>query len=66
MSNTADMLRTQIIKLVGEYYQVAFPTHKFRSGESSIPYAGRVFDDGELVNLVESALDFWLTSGHCQ
>jgi len=63
VSNTADTLRTQIIKLVGEYYQVAFPTHKFRPGESSIPYAGRVFDDGELVNLVESALDFWLTSG---
>lgn len=63
MSNTADTLKTQIIKLVGEYYKVAFPTHKFRPGESSIPYAGRVFDDGELVNLVESALDFWLTSG---
>jgi len=63
VSNAADMLRTQIIKLVGEYYKVAFPTHKFRPGESSIPYAGRVFDDGELVNLVESALDFWLTSG---
>ena len=64
MSNTADTLRMQIIDLVREYYKAAFPTHRFRPGESAIPYAGRVFDDEELVNLVEAGLDFWLTSGH--
>ena len=63
MSNTADTLRMQIIDLVREYYKAAFPKHKFRPGESAIPYAGRVFDDEELVNLVEAGLDFWLTSG---
>ena len=63
MSNTADTLRTQIIDLVREYYKAAFPTHKFIPGESLIPYAGRVFDDEELVNSVEAGLDFWLTRG---
>lgn len=63
MSNTADTLRMQIIDLVREYYKAAFPKHKFRPGESAIPYAGRVFDDEELINLVEAGLDFWLTSG---
>ena len=28
-----------------------------------IAYAGRVYDEEEMVNLVDSALDFWLTSG---
>jgi len=63
VSNTADTLRMQVIDLVREYYKAAFPKHKFRPGESAIPYAGRVFDDEELVNLVEAGLDFWLTSG---
>lgn len=63
MSNKADTLRMQIIDLVREYYKAAFPKHKFRPGESAIPYAGRVFDDEELVKLVEAGLDFWLTSG---
>ena len=63
MSNAADTLRTRIDDLVREYYKAAFPTREFIPGESSIPYAGRVFDDEELVNLVEAGLDFWLTTG---
>ena len=35
----------------------------FTPGESRIPYAGRVYDDKEMINLVDSALDFWLTAG---
>lgn len=31
--------------------------------KSYIPYAGRVYDEEELVNLVDSALEFWLTNG---
>jgi len=63
VNNTADTLRMQVIDLVREYYKAAFPKHKFRPGASAIPYAARVFDDEELVNLVEAGLDFWLTSG---
>jgi CDP-6-deoxy-D-xylo-4-hexulose-3-dehydrase len=53
----------RITDLVRQYYKAAFPKYEFRPGESPIPYAGRVFDDEELVNLVEAALDFWLTTG---
>lgn len=63
MSNNANTIRTQIINLVRQYYTAAFPTDDFRPGESPISYAGRVFDDDELVHLVESGLDFWLTTG---
>ena len=36
---------------------------QFIDGETRINYAGRVFDDKEMINLVDSALDFWLTNG---
>lgn len=63
MNSAADLLRTQVIDLVREYYKAAFPTREFIPGESPVPYSGRVFNDEELINLVEAGLDFWLTSG---
>ena len=57
------MIRKQIIELVKTYYQEEFKKNtKYISGEK-IPFSGRVFDQDEIVNLVESSLDFWLTSG---
>ncbi|MBF0460529.1 MAG: lipopolysaccharide biosynthesis protein RfbH [Magnetococcales bacterium] len=35
----------------------------FIPGQSRIPYGGRVFDEQELIHLVDSSLDFWLTTG---
>jgi len=35
----------------------------FVPGKSKINYAGRVFDQREIANLVDSSLDFWLTAG---
>jgi len=38
--------------------------HKeFVQGKSYIRYAGRVYDEKEVISLVDSALDFWLTAG---
>jgi len=59
----ADVFKAQIIELTKQYYAAAFPERPFVPGESSVPYAGRVFDAGELIFLVEAALDFWLTTG---
>ena len=56
-------LRAQISDLVREYHQEAFPAEEFVPGETPLRYAGRVFDDRELVHLVDSSLDFWLTAG---
>jgi CDP-4-dehydro-6-deoxyglucose reductase, E1 len=55
-------LRNQILKLTREYYIEEFSKNQFNPGER-IPFSGRVFDSEEVTNLVESSLDFWLTSG---
>jgi CDP-6-deoxy-D-xylo-4-hexulose-3-dehydrase len=59
----ANALRDRIRTLVGEYYREAFPAAIFEPGSSSVPISGRVFDEQELELLVESSLDFWLTTG---
>jgi CDP-6-deoxy-D-xylo-4-hexulose-3-dehydrase len=56
-------LRNRILSLVTEYHRSAFPEKRFAPGQSSIPYAGRVFDEQEVRNLVDASLDFWLTTG---
>jgi CDP-6-deoxy-D-xylo-4-hexulose-3-dehydrase len=59
----ADRLRAEILDLVRRYSEVAFREPGFVAGESTLRYAGRVFDDDEVVRLVDSSLDFWLTEG---
>lgn len=56
-------LREQILSLVAEYHAESFGDQGFVPGESSVPVSGRVFDSYELVHLVDSSLDFWLTTG---
>ena len=56
-------LRSQILSLVKEYYQVGHQPEEFVPGESPIRFGGRIFDEEELVGLVGASLDFWLTEG---
>lgn len=56
-------LRAEILKLVTEYYRERFGDRPFHPGVDTVHYAGRVFDADELVNLVDSGLDFFLTAG---
>jgi CDP-6-deoxy-D-xylo-4-hexulose-3-dehydrase len=58
-----DVLRQQILDLTAQYYDEAFPKKPFLGGISQIPVSGKVFDGDELKNLVDSSLDFWLTTG---
>jgi CDP-6-deoxy-D-xylo-4-hexulose-3-dehydrase len=58
-----EQLRERILDLVGEYYEAAFPERPFVPGETPIPVSGRVFDAADIQSLVESSLDFWLTTG---
>ena len=62
-ANRADALRHEILNLVREYHAEAFPERSFVSGQTPVPVAGRVFDEREVVALVDSSLDFWLTTG---
>jgi CDP-6-deoxy-D-xylo-4-hexulose-3-dehydrase len=57
-------LREEILELVKEYYDEKFGKPKiFEPGITPITFAGRVFDHEEMVTLVDSSLDFWLTAG---
>ncbi len=58
-----DELRAKIIDLVGDYYRAAHPRKSFAPGQSPVPVSGRVYDARDLQSLVDSALDFWLTTG---
>ncbi|MCR5041497.1 MAG: lipopolysaccharide biosynthesis protein RfbH [Clostridia bacterium] len=64
MASQQDQDRQQILDLVRRY----FDTYHKRSDDFTpgdrLPYASRVFDGDEGVNLVDSALEFWLTAGH--
>lgn len=63
MNDTAEHLRAQILALVADYHAAAFAPQPFVPGETPVPVAGRVFDASDLRSLVDSSLDFWLTTG---
>ena len=55
--------KVMILELIKEYYNTYHNNKKeYRPGDR-IPYASRVYDEKEMQNLVDSALEFWLTSG---
>lgn len=58
-------LKAEIFDKVKEYYHhIHLDNKKFTAGETKINYAGRIFDENEMINLVDSSLDFWLTAGN--
>ena len=62
--NNKENLKKQILELTREYYKVAHEEkQEFVAGKTRVNYGGRYFDDAEMVNLVDSSLDFWLTAG---
>ena len=61
-----EQLKQEILSKVEEYYHLVHKPkqiEKFVPNKSKINYAGRVFDEQEMINLVDSSLDFWLTYG---
>lgn len=57
-------LKSQILELTREYYrEVHAQKPAFEEGKTFVNYGGRYYDDEEMVNLVDSSLDFWLTAG---
>lgn len=58
-----EQARQKILEMVAEYCRTFHEKKEpFQAGQR-IPYASRVYDHQEMVNLVDSALEFWLTSG---
>jgi CDP-4-dehydro-6-deoxyglucose reductase, E1 len=56
-------LRQQVFAAVMDYYQFKFAHKPFTPGQTYVPVSGKVFDEKELVKLVDASLDFWLTTG---
>ena len=63
MNAEAQQIRGQILELVERFHALEFAPAPFEKGQTPIPFAGRVFDAEEVKLLVDSALDFWLTTG---
>lgn len=59
---TEAQARQEILELVGEYCDRYHQKKPYEEGDR-IPYASRVYDRAEMINLADSALEFWLTSG---
>jgi len=60
-------LKQEILSKVSEYYRLVHApvqSAPFVPGSTRLNYAGRVFDERELVNLADASLDFWLTYGN--
>jgi CDP-6-deoxy-D-xylo-4-hexulose-3-dehydrase len=60
--NAPAELRQQILALVRDYHRAQFAGRRFEPAKDLVHYAGRVFDDAELLNLVDASLDFYLTA----
>lgn len=68
----AEKIREEILRLTREYSLLTHAAQRpgwdplkppLEPGETTIPYAGRVFDEDEVEAAVSSSLDFWLTLG---
>lgn len=59
---TQEQAREEILKMVAEYHATYHKKKEYQTGDR-IPYASRVYDQDEMINLIDSSLEFWLTAG---
>jgi CDP-4-dehydro-6-deoxyglucose reductase, E1 len=62
-SRDPEELRRQILDLVDQYYTATHPPRSFDPESSAVPVSGRVYNGADMQSLVDSSLDFWLTTG---
>jgi CDP-4-dehydro-6-deoxyglucose reductase, E1 len=62
-SDEAMKARKQVLDSVSEFATAFHGERAFVPGETPVPVSGRVFDERDVRSLVDSALDFWLTTG---
>ena len=63
MCEQEQALRQQVLDAAKRYYEAVHKPPKEYAPGDRISYGGRVFDEKEILNLVNSSLDFWLTTG---
>jgi CDP-6-deoxy-D-xylo-4-hexulose-3-dehydrase len=62
-STEIEALRQEILDKVAQYYRLKYADKPFEPGRTRVQYAGRVFDEQEMVNATDAVLDFYLTLG---
>ena len=60
---TETQIRKEIFSKIKELHKLRKNEERFIPGKTRINYAGRVYDEKEIINLVDASLDFWLTAG---
>ena len=63
MSDGIVELRKKVLDSVARFYDAAHTDREFVPGKTRVQYAGRVYDEQEMVGMVDAVLDFWLTAG---
>ncbi len=58
-----NFMEQKLKKIIISEYKKRFPKKKFIPGESAVPVSGKVFDEKEILNMVESVLDGHWTEG---
>ena len=61
--NSETKIRKEIFGKVKELYKLREDPEEFIPEKTGVSYAGRVYDEKEMINLVDASLDFWLTVG---
>jgi len=56
-------IRKHIFEKVKALYKLRKSQEEFIPGKTRVNYAGRVYNEKEMINLVDASLDFWLTAG---
>ena len=59
---TEEQAKEHILSMVSSYCDTFHNKDDFKNGDY-IPFAARIYDSREMTNLVDSALEFWLTAG---
>jgi CDP-6-deoxy-D-xylo-4-hexulose-3-dehydrase len=62
MSNS-DSLKREIFEKIAKFYSLEHEEQPFVPGQTKIHYAGRVYDQREMLAMVDAVLEFWLTMG---
>src|SRR5271157_5034229 len=63
MMSVSSDIRAEILVTVSRYYEAVTAERRSCPGRDLVHYAGRVYDDREMRNLVDASLDFFLTAG---
>ncbi|MDA9706057.1 lipopolysaccharide biosynthesis protein RfbH [Acidimicrobiaceae bacterium] len=63
MSKELDKIKDKILKLTAQYTRERLSQETFVEYISKVPVTGKVINDDDIVSLVDSSLEGWLTSG---